>query len=136
MMPFKWTSEMELLVTAMNRLATQLSALVFLPCKNSYYPTEDSSDVDTEGKAGELPRCKQWAVICYGRNLLPQGLLPLVGDIVPVVELIPAEGRVCIRLQGKVSAGEDQAKLVSLVFNSVFEKRLYPNELRVHGNFL
>jgi hypothetical protein len=126
---------MELLITAMNRLATQLSALVFLPCKNSYHPTEDS-DVDTEGNALELPRCKQWAVICYGRNLLPQRLLPVVGDIVPVVELIPAEGRVCIRLQGKVSSGEDEAKLVSLVFNSVFEKKLYPNELRVHGNSL
>jgi hypothetical protein len=125
-MPFTWTSDMELLVTAMHRLATQLAAVVFLPCRNSYHsPAEDStSNMDTEGKAGELSRCKQWTVICYGRNLLPQRLLPLGGDIVPVVEFIPAEARVCIRLQGKVSSGkEDEAKLVSLVFNSVFEKR-------------
>jgi hypothetical protein len=137
LMPYKWTSDMELLVTAMNRLATQLAALVFLPGKNSYHPPEDS-DVDTQGKAVELSKCKQWTVVCYGRNLLPQRLLPLVGDIAPVVEFIPAEGRVCIRLQGKVSAGKegDEAKLVSLVFNSVFEKRLYPNALRVYGNFL
>ena len=136
LMPFKWTSDMELLVTAMNRLATQLASVVFPPCKNSYHSPEDS-DVDTQGKEGELSRCKQWSVCCHGRNFLPQGLLPLVGGIVPVVEFIPAEGRVCIRLQGNVSAGnEDEAKLVSLVFNSVFEKRLYPTVLRVVGNSL
>jgi hypothetical protein len=134
-MPYKWSSDMELLITAMHRLATQLAALVFLPRKNSHHRPEDS-DVDTqEGKAGEFSKCKQWTVICYGRNLLPPRLLPLGGDIVPVVEFIPAEGRVCIRLQGKLSAGkEDEAKLVSLVFNSVFEKRLHPTVH--HGNFL
>jgi hypothetical protein len=137
LMPYKWTNDMELLVTNMRRLATQLAALVFLPCKNSYGPAPGDSDVETQGNVGELPKCKQWTVICYGRNLLPKGLLPSVGDIVPVVEFIPAEGRVCIRLQAKVSMGnEDEAKLVSLVFNSVFEKRLYPTVLRVHGNSL
>jgi hypothetical protein len=110
--PPEWTTDMELYMTVVKRLGTELSRMLYDK------PQEDCR---------ETPKLKAWTMTVSSDRIMTNGLLP-ENFLVPVVEWIPPKtsrdqfGSVCIRIEGKASTRrkDKSSPSVSVTFNARF----------------
>jgi hypothetical protein len=119
--PMQRDADMELYLTVMGRMANNLSMLLVEKDADDNNSRSTSSS-SSSSSSNQPPKLKSWNVAIRKDNVMLPQLLPNDMELAPVIECIPMEGRVCIRLQGKSSEKESPVA-VSLVFDAVFDTK-------------